>query len=37
MVSYGEAYRQPDREMSDEQMYANVRALNRLFGGSEED
>ena len=24
-------------EMSDEQMYAQVRALNRLFGGTEEN
>lgn len=25
------------KEMSDEQMYAQVRALNRLFGGTEEN
>ena len=35
--AYEQAFGLPKKEMTDEQMYANVRALNRMFGGEEVD
>lgn len=35
--AYEQAFGLPKKEMTDEQMYANVRALNRMLGGEEVD